>query len=124
MAVLVIVDDLLFRVKIEAAAAHAQVALTVLSDAGAPPERSWRFVIVDLNLSSADPIDAVRRLRRAAPDVPIIGYCSHAQAALRARAHEAGCSEVLPRSAFVQRLPALLLAGGESDRGISRDAVE
>ena len=107
--ILAIVDDLIFRGKIEAAAKQVGTALTVAKDAEAAiqPGQEWSRVLIDLNLSG-DAVAMVRRLREAHPDTPIVGYCSHVQQDLQRQALEAGCTAVLPRSAFVKQLPELL----------------
>ena len=108
--ILAIVDDLLFRGKLEATAAQLGVPLTLATDAepalrdGQPCSR----VLIDLNLSHGDPLAMVRNLRAAHPGMPVIGYCSHVQHDLQRHALEAGCTRVLARSAFVQQLPELL----------------
>ena len=112
MGVLAIVDDLLFRSKIETAASQHGVALTIASDpeAIAPLLRtaSWSRVIIDLHFSAADPLRVIAMLRAVAPRVPILGYGSHVEVALQRQALDAGCTQVLPRSVFVRRLPELL----------------
>ena len=107
MAVLAIVDDLAFRSKMEAASAHLGVELDV---AAALPEvrKNWRLAIIDLNLANGDPLEIIRSLKQQLPAIPLVGYGSHVQTELMASAHAAGCDQVLPRSAFVQRLPELL----------------
>ena len=134
--ILAIVDDLLFRVKLEAAAAQLETPLTIAADAESALRsgQGWSRVLIDLNLSRGDPLAMIRtlraaRLRRPAlpspthlpvgtrarsqaySDVPIIGYCSHVQHDLQQQALEAGCATVPPRSAFVQQLPELLSIG-------------
>lgn len=109
MAVLAIVDDLLFRGKIEAAAAGCPVRFAGGAEPLPAAEPPWTLILVDLNLTSADVLAVIRRAAQAAPAV--IGYCSHVQQALQAQALQAGCTRVLPRSAFVQQLPELLRAG-------------
>ena len=107
--VLAIVDDLIFRGKLEAAAAQLRAPLTLAAKAeGTAPAPAWRRVLIDLNLSSGDPLAMVRAVRQAHPATPIIGYCSHVQEDLARQAVAAGCTAVLPRSAFVQQLPQLL----------------
>ena len=109
MMILAIVDDLLFRGKLEAAAGQLGVPLTVTADVVAaargtePPQR----VLIDLNLRG-DALAMIRDLRAAYPEAPVVGYCSHVQQDLQRQALEAGCTTVLSRSAFVQQLPALL----------------
>ncbi|HEX9780059.1 MAG TPA: hypothetical protein VGB20_02460 [bacterium] len=107
MAVLAVVDDLLCRERITAAATAAGVPVTVCL--GPPPGgTTWELVLVDLNLASGDALEAVRVLRARDPSMPIIGWCAHVQDALRRDAAGAGCTEVLPRSAFAGRLGELL----------------
>ncbi|PIQ83403.1 MAG: hypothetical protein COV75_07690 [Candidatus Omnitrophica bacterium CG11_big_fil_rev_8_21_14_0_20_63_9] len=108
--ILAIVDDLIFRGKLEAAATQLGAPLTLATDAGAALDngQSWSRVLIDLNLSRADALAVIRALRAVHPGVPIVGYCSHVQQDLQQQALAAGCTAVLPRSAFVQQLPALL----------------
>jgi hypothetical protein len=40
--------------------------------------------------------------------VPVVGFFAHVQTELMQRARAAGFDEVLPRSAFVARLPDIL----------------
>ena len=106
--ILAIVDDLLFRAKLEAAAAQLGTPLTVA--AGMVPSNGQVFsrILIDLNLSRGNALAMVRELKAAHPGVPLVGYCSHVQQGLQQQALEAGCTIVLPRSAFVQQLPQLL----------------
>lgn len=108
--VLAIVDDLLFRGKLEAAAAQLGTPLTIAEDAqpALRPGPGVSRVLIDVNLSCGDALAMIRALRRAHPSLPVIGYCSHVQEDLRRQALEAGCTAVLPRSAFVRQLPELL----------------
>ncbi len=108
--ILVIVDDLLFRSKFDTIAAQLGTPLTIAADAG-PALRSgsgWSRVLIDLNLSRGDALAIIRTIRAAHPGVPVVGYASHIQRELQQQALEAGCTTVLPRSAFVQQLPELL----------------
>ena len=108
--ILAIVDDLLFRGKLEAAAAQLGVPLTIAADAGSVPRtgQPWRRILIDVNLSRGDALAMIRELRAAHPGLPMVGYCSHVQQDLQQQALEAGCTTVLARSAFVQQLPELL----------------
>ncbi|MBI4434907.1 response regulator [Candidatus Uhrbacteria bacterium] len=108
--ILAIVDDMIFRGKVEEAAKQMGTPLTIAADAEAAlrPGQGWSRVLIDLNLSGGDVVAMIRRLREAHPDVPVVGYCSHVQQNLKTQALEAGCTTVLPRSAFVQQLPELL----------------
>ena len=112
MAIWVIVEDMIFRTKIETAAGALGLTVHTTTDAVPPPTRKhelWGLVIVDLNRSNGDSIDVVQAARRQAPSARIIGYGSHVHAEVMTKALQAGCTMALPRSAFVQRLPDLLL---------------
>lgn len=110
--VVAFMDDLFFQMKLAETAKHLGIELKVASNEGAllgllePPPR---LVIVDLNARN-QPIQAIERLRAAQPDLPVVGFLSHVQRDLALQAQSAGCSEVLPRSAFTQRLADILSA--------------
>ena len=108
--ILAILDDLLFRSTLETMAAQLGAPLIVAADASPAlqPGAVVRRVLIDLNRSRGDSLAMVRALRAAHPDIPVIGYCSHVQRELQQQALEAGCTIVLPRSAFIQQLPQLL----------------
>jgi DNA-binding NarL/FixJ family response regulator len=56
----------------------------------------------------SQPLAAIARVRAAQKDLKVIGFLSHVQLDLAAQAQAAGCSEVMPRSAFTQNLAAIL----------------
>lgn len=65
-------------------------------------------VLVDLN--SAQAPDLIRRLKTG-PDPGrffVIGFVSHVASDLISAAREAGCDQVMARSAFTKQLPDLL----------------
>jgi len=113
--ILAIVDDLLFRVKLEAAAAQLETPLTIAADAESALRsgQGWSRVLIDLNLSRGDPLAMIRTLRAARLRRPALPSPTHLPVGTRARSQalEAGCTTVLPRSAFVQQLPELLSTG-------------
>ena len=109
--VLAVIDDMIFRSRVEAAAAPLGASVEFMAGAealGAAVNIPWGLVIIDLNSVAADPLPFIAKLRHAQPTVPIIGFCAHGQVQLRQQASEAGCTTVLPRSAMVQALPQLL----------------
>lgn len=121
-AILAVVDDLIFLAKIRQTARPLRVEVEPVE----PREVSARVaaqppggVLVDLNHRSGTALEAVRALKSnaATARVPVVGFFSHVQTELGQAAREAGCDQVLPRSAFTRRLPELLvqLAGGEPD---------
>ena len=99
----------MFRGKLETAATHLGVPLTIATETGPTLGGGpWSRVLIDLNLSRGDALAMIRDLRATHPGIPVIGYGSHVQQDLQKQALEAGCTRVLPRSAFVQQLPELL----------------
>ncbi len=112
--ILCVVDDLMFAVKISAAAKalKADVAFE-----RAPNEVIARIrreapslVIFDLNSSRLKPIDTIKAMKSDAQlrGTRTLGYVSHVQTETIAAAREAGCDEVLARSAFSERLGSIL----------------
>lgn len=114
------VEDLLFRSRIAAAAKAAGVDLWFARSAGElianARASAPQLVIVDLNSPRLGPFDVVAALKAdpALASVPIVGFVSHVQADMVARAREAGVDRVLARSAFVQQLPDLLGAARQA----------
>jgi len=108
--VVALMDDLFFQMKVAETAKHLGVELKVATNADAllgllnPPPS---MVIVDLN-SRNQPIQAVEKLRSIQPNLPVVAFLSHVQRDLAAQAQSAGCSEVMPRSIFTQRLAEIL----------------
>jgi DNA-binding NarL/FixJ family response regulator len=102
------VDDLLFRSKIRAAASHTGAAVSFLRDARDPALAAARVAIVDLD--GPDAVGVVSALRTAWPDLRVVGFVSHVHADRIRDARQAGATEVMARSAFVNALPDLLRA--------------
>ena len=109
--VLAVVPDLFFATKIEAVARAAGATLATVPApqafercAAEPPDR----VLVDLHAPGAIALVAALKADERTRGIPVTGFYSHVETALRAEALAAGTDDVLPRSAFVTRLPALL----------------
>ena len=99
-------DDLFFTSKISAIARQGGSDVVFCRSAeGVTPECVRIFV--DLNATTFDAVAEIGKLK-ASHAAPIVAYFSHVQVDLRRRAEEAGANQVLPRSAFVEQLPALL----------------
>jgi len=112
--VLVAVPDLFFAARIAETAGTMGieiVACTPAALAARVEESAPVLVIVDLHAEGA--IEAVRGLRStvAGSGMPVIGFFSHQDQAIRFAALEAGVTQVLPRSVFTFRLPAILGGG-------------
>ncbi len=115
--VLAVIPDLFFATKVAATAKAGGVELELVAPqhaaarmAEAPPT----LVIVDLH--AADAVVLVAALKAAAAAVPVVGFFSHVETALRRDALAAGADAALPRSQFVSKLAALLTRGIEALR--------
>lgn len=119
--ILAVVDDLFFLSKIQQTAKLVGVAVEPVAPAKLADRAAQGAVcavIVDLNHRSGSALDAVRATRMDARTgaVRVVGFLSHVQTELATSAREAGCDQVLARSAFSHRLPELLkeLAGNRT----------
>jgi CheY-like chemotaxis protein len=74
------------------------------------------LIVFDLNNANAKPLTLIPRLKaKLKKSASIIGFLSHIQGDLKAKAVEAGCDVVMPRSAFSQGLPNLLRRYGAEE---------
>src|SRR5262249_4232630 len=108
--VVALMDDLFFQMKVAETAKHLGVELKVATTAEALLnllEPAPRLVIVDLN-SRAQPVQTVEKLRAMQPELPVVAFLSHVQRDLALQAQQAGCTQVMPRSAFTQKLAEIL----------------
>ena len=112
--VLAVVEDLFFGSKLLETARHLGVPLALARPAEEigtlVRERRPALVILDLQSEAARPLETIRGIKADAElrATRVLGFLSHVQADLRVSAVEAGCDEVLPRSAFTARLPEIL----------------
>ncbi len=122
-----IVDDMFFAAKINAAASAAGRPLERIRSrqqleglAAAPP----LLVIVDLKADSLDPLQAIEYLKSQVGlrAVPVVAFVAHVQTETIRRARAAGCDVVLPHSAFTRMLPDII--AGHLDRLAQRPAAE
>ena len=110
------IDDLFFLAKIQEISRKLNIKVEflkteqdVMDRVGQNGDRKPTLIIVDLNNNSIKPISLVSKLKsKLKKETNIIGFLSHVQGDLKAKASEAGCDMVLPRSAFSQNLPNLL----------------
>jgi CheY-like chemotaxis protein len=111
------IEDLFFIAKIQETARKLGVkvafvknekdAITALT-AGEEEDRPG-LIVFDLNNSNAKPLTLIPKLKaKLKRSTSIIGFLSHLQGDLKAKAVEAGCDTVMPRAAFSQNLPNLL----------------
>jgi len=67
------------------------------------------LIVFDLNNANAKPMTLIPKLKaKLKKTTSVIGFLSHLQGDLKAKAVEAGCDTVMPRAAFSQNLPNLL----------------
>ena len=111
--VLAVLDDLLFTVKINEAAKRAGVAVHFVKsepDALLQAAEAPALIIIDLNCTVLDPLRLIRELksRDDLKQISLLGYVSHVEGERKRAAQQAGCDQVLPRSAFSQNLIRIL----------------
>jgi hypothetical protein len=82
----------------------------------APEDERATLILLDLNNLNAKPLTQIPKIRaKLKKGVSIIGFLSHLQGDLKAKAMEVGCDTVMPRAAFSQSLPNLLRRYGLVD---------
>lgn len=101
--IVVACPDLLFRARIFAAAEAAGVAVTSVKPADLPTVEKGALVLVDLEVPGVVPHAAAA----VAAGARVVGFGSHKDVARLAAARQAGI-DAMPRSAFVERLAALV----------------
>lgn len=115
--VLALVDDLFFQAKLLETAKQLGVELRACATPDALIAEAAisapRLVVVDLNARTR-PLEAVARMHKTAPAIPLIAFLSHVQVDLAEQARAAGCANVMPRSKFTKEL-ATILAQVKSD---------
>jgi CheY-like chemotaxis protein len=119
------IEDLFFLAKIQETARKLGVkvefvkggdkeSVTKLTDL--PEADRPKLLVFDLNNLNAKPISLIPKFKaKLKKSISIIGFLNHLQGELKAKAIEAGCDTVMPRSAFSQTLPNLLRRYGIED---------
>jgi len=111
------IEDLFFQAKISETAKKLGIKvefvkgdkesvakLTDVAEADRPA-----LVVFDLNNANAKPLTLIPKIKtKLKKATSIVGFLNHLQGDLKAKAVEAGCDTVMPRSAFSQTLPNLL----------------
>jgi hypothetical protein len=111
------IEDLFFIAKIQETARKLGVKVAFVKNekeavasltAGAEDDLPG-LIVFDLNNANAKPLTLIPKLKaKLKRNTSIIGFLSHLQGDLKAKATEAGCDTVMPRAAFSQNLPNLL----------------
>lgn len=111
--VVAFMDDLMFLSRIREAARGQGLEVRsarTLADLLAACRDAPRLVIMDLDSPRLPALEALQALQ-ADPElarVPVVGFFGHVHVERARQAQAAGCDRVLPRSAFVNELDALL----------------
>lgn len=111
------IEDLFFIAKIQETARKIGVKVAFIKNekesiaaltAGEEEDRPG-LIVFDLNNANAKPLTLIPKLKaKLKRSTSIVGFLSHLQGDLKAKAAEAGCDTVMPRAAFSQNLPNLL----------------
>jgi hypothetical protein len=110
------IEELFFQAKIQETAKKLGVKVAflkndkdVLAELTDGEENKPALIVFDLNNANAKPLTLIPKLKaKLKKSASIVGFLSHLQGDLKAKAVEAGCDVVMPRAAFSQNLPNLL----------------
>jgi CheY-like chemotaxis protein len=111
--IVAVLNDLMFTVKIQEAAKRAGLNVVFVKSQPEALEQAKEnpaVIILDLNMSSLEPLDTIARLKsnEQTSKISLLGYVSHVQGDLKLAAQQQGCDTVIARSAFSQNLPTIL----------------
>jgi len=118
------IEDLFLTAKINEAARKLGVKVAFVKNdkdaladlTSGDDENKPSLIVFDLNNANAKPMTTIPKLKaKLKRSASIIGFLSHLQGDLKAKAVEAGCDVVMPRAAFSQNLPNLLRRYGIED---------
>jgi hypothetical protein len=104
--VVVLVRDLMFSGRISAEARAVGKAVKLVREPAKLAEVPGTLLIVDLNLENA--LEAAAGWRDAEAGRTVVAFVAHTDAPRIAAARGAGIEQVMPRSRFVEVLPAIL----------------
>jgi hypothetical protein len=110
------IEELFFQAKIQETAKKLGVKVAfikndkeTLAEMTEGEENKPALIVFDLNNANAKPLTLIPKLKaKLKRSASIVGFLSHLQGDLKAKAVEAGCDVVMPRAAFSQNLPNLL----------------
>ena len=115
------IEDLFFFAKINETARKLGIKVAFVKNdpetlariIESPEEERPSLIVFDLNNAAAKPMTLIPKIKsKLKKGTSVIGFLSHLQGDLKAKAVEAGCDIVMPRSAFSQNLPTLLRRHG------------
>jgi hypothetical protein len=111
------IEDLFLTAKINEAARKLGVKVAFIKNdkdalaelTSGEDENKPSLIVFDLNNANAKPLTTIPKLKaKLKRGTSVVGFLSHLQGDLKAKAVEAGCDVVMPRAAFSQNLPNLL----------------
>ncbi len=111
------IEDLFLTAKINEAARKLGVKVAFVKNekealaelVSGDDENKPSLIVFDLNNANAKPLTTIPKIKtKLKRSVSVVGFLSHLQGDLKAKAVEAGCDVVMPRAAFSQNLPNLL----------------
>ena len=110
--IVAVIDDLFFSVKIRTAAktlgTEVYFERTPQQVLESIRSKAPRLVIFDLDSGKMRPMDAIAAMKADPALRDVLGFVSHVHDDVIASARAAGIDQVLARSAFVERLGAIL----------------
>jgi hypothetical protein len=118
------IEDLFLTAKISETARKQGVKVAFLKNekdalaelTNGEDENKPSLIVFDLNNVNAKPLTTIPKIKaKLKRSVSVIGFLSHLQGDLKAKAVEAGCDVVMPRAAFSQNLPNLLRRYGGTE---------
>lgn len=119
--ILALVPDLIFSTRITSTAAALGVTVGVVRSVESLSRRlaeeSAGLVLLDFDGEDIEPVAAIAACRAATSPPRIVAFGSHVRGDLIEACRRAGADEVIPRSAFVRRLPEIL---GEAREGLAQ----
>jgi len=113
------IEDMFFLAKIQETARKLGVKVEFVKNgdkdamvatlAELPENERPKLLVFDLNNLNAKPLTLIPKFKaKLKKATSIVGFLNHLQGELKAKALEAGCDTVMPRSAFSQSLPNML----------------
>ena len=112
--VLAAVDDLFFASKIRAVAEHLGLIIEFARSDQAAIDAARRetpsIIVIDLHSQKFQPLELAAQLKKDEQlrAIRLVGFFSHVETELQVAAERAGYDQVLPRSAFTNRLAQIL----------------
>jgi CheY-like chemotaxis protein len=111
--VLAVVDDLMFAVKIDAAARQSGVTVEYAKTQAEALEKARSgpsVILLDLNHNKLDILKLIKAFKKDEDlkKLSLLGFISHVDGERKQAAVDAGCDSVVPRSAFSVNLPQIL----------------